>query len=59
MKIWGDSIRKVNNMWPQDFLIFATLTTIAGAASVGLELGDYEVLSDTDEKSDRDYGELD
>ncbi|XP_063989792.1 BMP and activin membrane-bound inhibitor homolog isoform X1 [Diachasmimorpha longicaudata] len=42
-------------MWPQDFLVFATLTTITRAASVGLELGDYELLGDTEEKSDGDY----
>ncbi|XP_011314784.1 BMP and activin membrane-bound inhibitor homolog [Fopius arisanus] len=43
-------------MWPQDFLVFATLTTITRAASVGFDLGDYEVLGDTEERTDKDYG---
>lgn len=46
-------------MWPRDLITFATITStltagVATAASVGLDFGDYEVLSDTDERSDND-----
>ena len=44
-------------MWPRDLIAFATITTtltagVARAASIGLDVGDYENLTEADEKSD-------
>ncbi|XP_043271348.1 BMP and activin membrane-bound inhibitor homolog isoform X3 [Venturia canescens] len=42
-------------MWPRELIAFATITTtlffrLINAASVGLDLGDYEILNQVDEK---------